>query len=249
MCILALAFSSAVTANPVALPDATPTPPPLAAPSPTSACTTYLTEYIPGFTGAFTPEVVFTVYTTTDTVYTRVPCNGCSLSITTKLSPFYGGVGPEEIITSITTAQEALNITSTICSPSPTDPAISPGRQIPRDDQTVENVTVSDCTYTKKVPLPLVIMSDDDNVKTVTAWTATETSTSHIDCSGCKHVAVSTIDLLHPGPVLHFTSTTTTTPTGNTGVTMYKCLKTPSIVTPSGMRTLPIEPTMTHIRQ
>lgn len=130
-----------------------PTPPPLATP-----CTTYLTKTITGFHGNFTPEVIYTVYTTTDTVFSYVPCNGCMLSVTGILAPNYGGLGPQEIITARTTATEPSIVTSTVCSP-----------ETPSDD--IKRVT-------KKPPT--------NSVTTITlsskSWSTTITSTKYTTC-------------------------------------------------------------------
>ncbi|KAK3318078.1 hypothetical protein B0H66DRAFT_602679 [Apodospora peruviana] len=139
-------------------------PLPLEQPEPTAPCITYLTSYVSGFVGSFTPEVVYTVYTTTSTVLAYVPCHGCLLSMTTTLAPNYGGVGPQEIITARTTAKEPYNITRTVCfsesssssllppHPKPTQrppPRLRP----PTDDST--DTSASECVFTIETSVAL----------------------------------------------------------------------------------------------
>jgi len=188
------------------------------------------------------------VYTTTETVYTRVPCNGCALSITAELANFYGGVGPVEIVTGTTTAEEPYRKTLTVCSANPTAP---PHFQIPRDgleDREIRQDEVrsttdmlepkkSECTHTRLVQASYIALDE----QTRTIYTTTATTTSHIDCGGCNRLYVTTLDFLNPGPVIHFT-TTETAETPKTK-TEYVCLKTPSIVLGSSLRTLPVQPT------
>lgn len=146
ICILLLALGAA--SNP--LPE--PTPPPLATP-----CTTYLTRTISGFRGNFTPEVVHTVYTTTATIFSYVPCNGCTLSVTGILAPDYGGVGPQEVITARTTATRPYNVTSTVCLPTDNLGQLTghefPKRngRVPKKPPPTNPVPKSDCpAYTTK---------------------------------------------------------------------------------------------------
>ncbi|KAK4209991.1 hypothetical protein QBC37DRAFT_390841 [Rhypophila decipiens] len=81
-------------------------------------CTTYVTKIIGG---AYMPESVYTVYTTTETVFSLVPCKGCVLATTTLYAPAPppGGAGwPWDGTTTTITASVPYNTTSTICSPS-----------------------------------------------------------------------------------------------------------------------------------
>ncbi|KAM7184860.1 hypothetical protein V8F33_012765 [Rhypophila sp. PSN 637] len=81
-------------------------------------CTTYVTKIIGG---AYIPETVYTVYTTTETVFSLVPCRGCVLATTTLYAPAPppGGAGwPWGGTTTTITASGPYNTTSTICSPS-----------------------------------------------------------------------------------------------------------------------------------
>ena len=81
----------------------------------------------------------------------------------------------------------------------------------------------SDCTFTK-VTAPTFLFGP-----VRTKWNATQTITSHIDCSGCRHVAVTSLNA-GPGPVQHFNATTTLAATNTTS---FMCLKTPSVITSS----------------
>lgn len=239
LCLLALTLR--VYANPVPLP----TPPPvetgttaadgvgaLASPP----CTTILTSLISGFHGDFTAEIAQTVYTKTETVYSRVNCDGCALSITTELAKFWGGFGPQEVITATVTAKEASTTTLTVCSHHMTP---VPHGQVPRDVETPDTPAASssggECTVTKVIlPTPQVLGNGSRTVYTTSA-----TLTSRIDCGGCNYVEVSTNNFLHPGPMVPYTATTTAT--SATAVTTYVCSKSPSaFLTPSSLRTLPI---------
>lgn len=213
LCLLALAAGA--YANPV------PVPPPLTTAS-DATCTTVLTSTISGFDGDFTPRIAKTVYTKTVTEPSFVPCGGCALSVTTELAPDWGGLGPQEIITATITADHASTTTVPVCNGSPAAPPAHHG-QIPRAEAPSPS---RGCTYTKVLtasPLPLT-----GGTKTI--FTTTATTTSHIDCSGCSTLTLSTADYLNPGPVVVYKSTVTaSTPAEDTA---YVCLKTPSVVLP-----------------
>ncbi|KAK1765865.1 hypothetical protein QBC33DRAFT_589683 [Phialemonium atrogriseum] len=238
LCLLALVLDA--SANPLPVP----TPPPLGttsasgeSPFATPTCTTTLTKLVAGFQGEWTPSILKTVYTTTETVYSRVPCGGCALAITADFAGAFGGLGPVEMVTGTTTATEPFSTTLTVCSADPSSP---PHQQIPRDGLDVrqdEPSTAAECTHTQFVPITPLLMSEH----TRTIYTATDTITSHIDCSGCNLVHVSTVDYLNPGPVIHFT--TTLTAESPSAATTYACLQTRSFITPPTTRTLPVEPT------
>lgn len=234
-----IVFISALIATVVSKPLPFPTPPPddQGETSPSQpGCTTVLTSSIRGFNGNWTPFIEETVYTATDTIYHRVPCNGCVISITTELVKPWGGVGPMEQVTATVTAAKPFRTTKTICSitSTPVHPAIPRGAlmgDVDAGSAPVENVAVPKprdvntnnpaCTFTQPVPLKPTFGP------TQTLWTTTKTHTSHVDCKGCMHVATSTLNFLNHGPVVHFTATETAkTPTTST---IYVCLKTPSV--------------------
>lgn len=209
-----------------------PTPPPFQTTSDTPgvlnspSCTTTLTSTITGFHGDFTPEIAKTIYTKTVTEHSRVNCHGCALSITTQLASFWGGFGPQQIITATTTARHATTTTLTICDRHPTPPPTH--GQIPRRRAMAADPSSSgsECTYTRViVPSPHAV-----NEGNKTVYTATATTTSHINCEGCNFLAVSTADYLHPGRMVPYTSTVTATAPAVS--TEYVCLKSPSVVLP-----------------
>lgn len=225
LCLLALAAGA--YANPV------PVPPPFTATTDASgpSCTTVLTSTISGFHGDFTPKVAETVYTKTVTEHSLVPCGGCALSVTTVRAPDWGGIGPVEIITGTTTAAHASTTTVPVCNGYPARRPPTHG-QIPRRRAEIAVSSpprgVRGCTSTKVVPFPSPLPLSGA-VKTV--FTATATSTRHVDCGGCRFLAVSTgPDYLHPGPVVRFTSTVTAA--APVEETAYVCLKSPSVVLP-----------------
>lgn len=224
LCLLALA-AGAYT-NPVLLP----TPPPVETGTTTDdavgifgtpTCTTVLTRTISGFRGDFTPEIAKTIYTKTVTEQEPVNCGGCALSLTTELASFWGGFGPQQIITGTTTARHATTTTLAVCLRHRTPPTHG---QIRRDVEQPGASPSGECTYTKVIiPTPHLLGEESKTV-----FTATATTTSHIDCGGCNHIAVSTANPLHPGPMIPYTATTTaSTPAAETA---YVCLKSPSVV-------------------
>jgi hypothetical protein len=100
------------------------------------------------------------------------------------------------------------------------------------------------CTSTKVVAIKPIF----GPVKTV--WAGVKTTTQLVDCGGsCDHVAIKTVDFLHPGPVVVFK--TTVTALRPTYKTKYACLPAvdgashPRKTTRhhSGGRTNPVEPT------
>lgn len=247
LCLLALALSAG--ASPVPAPD--PTPPPYGGTSAIgeespSDCTTVITHTRSGFRGEWTPAIAQTVYTATETVYERVPCDGCALSITTEYPAPIGGIGPIEVVTGTVTAEEPFRTTFTVCSPSaPPLLHIPQNGQAKKELRQAEASSSSDvlppsptapCTHTRLVQASYIALGE----QTKTVYTTTATTTSHIDCGGCNLLEVSTLDFMNPGPVIHFT--TTETAEAPKTMTEFVCLKTPSIVIVSTLRTLPVQP-------
>jgi len=266
---LLLSLCLGAAANPLPAP----TPPPLSAESGSASaraskdCTTYVTSLNYGFTGNWRPTIATTVYTATSVAFTHVPCGGCVLATTTERSPAWGGLGPMVHVEGTVTAAGPLSLTSTVClaengdKPKMAVPrAAGAGeaelrrkRQIattytpPQDPPTYTSSSVpastrpGNCTATR---LSVVQMTAGP-VRTV--WSATATGTSHVDCSGCQFVTVSTLNPLHPGPVVSFNSTVTATVPS--AVVTFACLKSPTVAAgpdlgwPSGTNTLPIERT------
>ena len=207
-------------ANPIKAP----TPPPLG----NDQCTTTLTHTINGFRGHWTPFIERTIYTSTRTVFSRVPCGGCHLSITTKPAPFWGGVGPAEIVTGTVTAKEPTNVTSTICATetTPHHGAIPHAHARRNTDELASSaVSAEGCTITQPVPLHLTF----GPVETI--WTETETATVFVDCGTCENLQTSTVHFIGKGPAVVFT--TTETATEPTVSTTYLCLATPTDVLPT----------------
>ncbi len=245
--ITALA-SSLAASNPLA----TPTPPPI------PTCTTWITKTDYGFRGSYTPLVAWTVYTSTKTAFEHVPCNGCVLSVTETRAALWGGIGPEEEVTGTTTATDPFTVTSTVCAAAEGRETPHHG-QIPRprglrwrgvalaapDTETTTTTTTTtptsatgttpttpttptrgpDCTTTQLRVAPMTFGA----VQTV--WTATATTTEHVDCGGCRFLATS-VRPMQPGPVVNFTATTTAS--GASVETSLVCLKTPSVVRGGG---------------
>ena len=203
-----------------------PIPPPLDSrhsTSTSSQCTTYLTSTVYGFRGHWTPSIARTVYTSTRTAYSRVPCGGCRLSLTTRPALFWGGVGPVEIITGTVTAVEPTTVTSTICAAEKTPhKGAIPHRAVGTGAVQPASSTISaeECTITQPVPQHLTF----GPVETI--WTETETATAWVDCEGCANLRTSTVHFIGKGPAVVFT--TTETATAPTTSTTYMCLATPS---------------------
>ncbi|KAL1860659.1 hypothetical protein VTK73DRAFT_7209 [Phialemonium thermophilum] len=204
--------------------------------------------------GNWSAEVERTVYTTTDTIYSHVDCQGCALTVTTTKASAYGGPGPEEIVTGTTTATVPFKTTLTVCSAEVSAP---PNQHIPRYAHVAEDVRpalkeprvhrrqetgygaepgATECTHTKVVTTtPL-----DINEGILTVYTTSSTLTKHIVCDGCNRLHVSSANDSSPAAETFYTAVTTAeTPVS---VTEYVCIKTPSIVTP---RSLPARPTET----
>jgi len=236
-------------------------------------CTTYVTSLNYGFTGNWQPTMKETVYTATSVVYTHVPCGGCKLATTAALAAVWGGHGPVVHIEGTVTAASALTSTSTVCLPENGDkpkmavpgPAKADGAaaadQQPARRQIETTWTpppLPSTSTTPSTPPPTADRGPDCTTTRLSAvqmtagpvrtiWTGTVTGTSHVDCGGCRFVAVSTLNGLNPGPRVSFNSTVTAT-VPSAAVT-FACLKSPSIVAtpepgwPSGTNTLPIERT------
>ncbi len=117
----------------------------------------------------------------------------------------------------IATSTNATTPTSTSKNSSPLTPARGP-----------------DCTSTRAVG----VTATHGPVRTI--WTSTATTTSHVDCGGCRFIALKTMDPYNPGPMVEFKSTETAS--AAITVTEYVCLKTPSVVGPTATatNTLPI---------
>ncbi|KAM7187347.1 hypothetical protein V8F20_011011 [Naviculisporaceae sp. PSN 640] len=121
----------------------------------TRPCTTYITKIIPGI---YMPETVYTVYTTTETVFALVPCKGCVLATTTLYAPGVGGGGgwPYEETTTTTTATTPSKTTSTICIPShrPKLPTVLRRQVLERDHGTELEQAVDDPDLEVSAQLP-----------------------------------------------------------------------------------------------
>jgi hypothetical protein len=234
----------------------------------TEKCTTTLTELDQGFPHDFTLEVKQTVFASTTILFTHVPCAGCVLEIKPLPTPVWAGIGPVAQVTGVTTVTTPLTRTSTVCAVDTEQAkvkvprgeaaaAVAQGEVRPRQTATSSSSTGSLVTATPSRAPPASTSGPDCTSTRISAitptfgptrtvWTGTVTATSHVDCKGCRFVTLSTLNGLHPGPAVSF-STTVTASVPATEVS-FVCLKTPSVMiggpgSPDPTNTLPIERT------
>jgi hypothetical protein len=209
-------------------------------PKPLVGCTSTVTATVlPWWVGGSSNDGTKTIHTATQTAFEKVECNGCDLEFSVEQSfPRGSGVGPVVKYWNTVTATTPATITSTICDiPSLTVRKVA--RELPEEEVKAREEPEppvfmpggkaddpSNCTITKTVAIRPTWGP------TRTIWTQIDTTISSLDCGAtCRHVAIKTVDFLHPGPVVIFT--TTVTATEPTFRTRFACMANATTTTES----------------